>query len=120
MLGDRWRGTAHDRENENVAFVTLGTGVGAGIIVKGRLFSGVHGAAGEFGHLCVNPDDEALCSCGKPGCLEQYASATGLVRQAREEFVRRARSSSIAPSPPPTAPRTLRPPMQLPTPRLSP
>ena len=90
VLGDRWRGTAHDRENENVAFVTLGTGVGAGIIVKGRLFSGVHGAAGEFGHLCVNPDDEALCSCGKPGCLEQYASATGLVRQAREEFVNRA------------------------------
>lgn len=90
VLGDRWRGTAHDRENENVAFVTLGTGVGAGIIVKGRLFSGVHGAAGEFGHLCVNPDDEALCSCGKPGCLEQYASATGLVRQAREEFVSRA------------------------------
>lgn len=87
VLGDRWRGTSHDRQDENVAFVTLGTGVGAGIIARGRLFSGVHGAAGEFGHLCVNPDEEARCSCGKAGCLEQYASASGLVHHARAAFV---------------------------------
>ncbi|WP_157941081.1 ROK family protein [Rubneribacter badeniensis] len=83
VLGDRWRGTSHDRQCENVALVTLGTGVGAGVVVRGRLLSGVHGAAGEVGHLCVNPSEEERCSCGKAGCLEQYASATGLVRHAR-------------------------------------
>ena len=87
VLGDRWRGTSHNRRDENVAFITLGTGVGAGIIAKGRLFSGVHGAASEFGHLCVSTEEEARCSCGKAGCLEQYASAPGLVRLACEEFI---------------------------------
>ena len=58
VLGDRWRGTSHDRQCENVALVTLGTGVGAGVVVRGRLLSGVHGAAGEVGHLCVNPSEE--------------------------------------------------------------
>lgn len=87
VLGDRWRGTSHDRQDENVAFITLGTGVGAGIIAHGRLFSSVHGAAGEFGHLCVNPHEDRRCSCGKAGCLEQYASASGLVLHAREAFV---------------------------------
>lgn len=83
VLGDRWRGTSHERQCENVALVTLGTGAGAGVVVRGRLLSGVHGAAGEVGHLCVNPSEEERCSCGKAGCLEQYASATGLVRHAR-------------------------------------
>ena len=69
VLGDRWRGTSHDRQCENVALVTLGTGVGAGVVVRGRLLSGVHGAAGEVGHLCVNPSEEERCSCGKAGCL---------------------------------------------------
>lgn len=90
VLGDRWRGTSHDRAEDSVVFVTLGTGVGSGVIVKGKLLSGVHGAAGELGHLCVDPHEEKPCSCGKTGCLEQYASATGLVRMAREEFAERA------------------------------
>lgn len=83
VLGDWWRGTSHDRRCESVVLVTLGTGVGAGIVSGGRLLSGVHGAAGEVGHLCVDLSEEARCSCGKAGCLEQYASAAGLVRQAR-------------------------------------
>lgn len=86
VLGDRWLGASHNRQDENVAFITLGTGTGAGIVAHGRLFSGVHGAAGEFGHLFVNPNEEVRCACGKAGCLEQYASAAGLVHHAREAF----------------------------------
>lgn len=93
VLGDRWRGTSAGRNDENVAFVTLGTGVGAGIIAKGALLSGVHGAAGEIGHLCIDPDEEVPCSCGKTGCLEQYVGAPALVRTARREFVARAAES---------------------------
>lgn len=86
-LGDRWRGASHDRQDENVVFVTLGTGVGAGIVARGRLLSGAHGAAGEFGHLCVSQSEEARFPYGKAGCLEQYASASGLVHHARDAFV---------------------------------
>lgn len=67
----------------NVVFVTLGTGVGGGVIVDGRLLAGVHGAGGEIGHIKVRPEDTRVCGCGKTGCLEQYASATGLVRSAK-------------------------------------
>lgn len=91
VLGDRWRGTTRDCAYGNVVFVTLGTGVGSGIILENRLLAGVHGAAGEIGHLCVELEDGEPCSCGKIGCLEQYASATALVRHAREEFVAHAR-----------------------------
>lgn len=68
---------------QNVVFVTLGTGVGGGIIVDGKLLSGVHGAGGEIGHIKVKNDDESVCGCGKHGCLEQYASATGIVNSAK-------------------------------------
>ena len=64
-------------------FLTLGTGVGGGIVLSGHLWNGYNGAAGEFGHMLVNPNETELCSCGKRGCLEQYASATGLVRCMR-------------------------------------
>lgn len=67
----------------NVVFVTLGTGVGGGVIVDGRLLAGVHGAGGEIGHIKVRPGDARVCGCGKTGCLEQYASATGLVHSAK-------------------------------------
>lgn len=69
---------------KNVVFVTLGTGVGGGIIVDGKLLSGVHGAGGEIGHIKVKNHEEAICGCGKQGCLEQYASATGLVNSAKQ------------------------------------
>ena len=68
---------------QNVVFVTLGTGVGGGIIIDGKLLSGVHGAGGEIGHIKVKNGDESACGCGKHGCLEQYASATGIVNSAK-------------------------------------
>lgn len=68
---------------KNVVFVTLGTGVGGGVIVNGKLLSGVHGAGGEIGHIKVKNHEERTCGCGKRGCLEQYASATGIVNSAK-------------------------------------
>lgn len=83
-LGEMWQGGA--KGYENVVFVTLGTGVGGGIIVGGRLVSGVHGAGGEIGHIKVNDKETEPCGCGKRGCLEQYASATGIVREAKRRL----------------------------------
>ncbi len=71
---------------QNVCFITLGTGVGGGIIVDGKLLTGYHGAGGEIGHMKVRNDETDLCSCGKRGCLEQYASATGIVRLAKKRL----------------------------------
>lgn len=68
----------------DVVMVTLGTGVGGGIISGGKLITGSNGAAGEIGHITVNTEEAEKCNCGKCGCLEQYASATGLVRLARK------------------------------------
>ena len=90
-LGEMWQGSG--KGYENVVFVTLGTGVGGGIIVKERLLRGVHGTGGEIGHIKVNPDETVPCGCGKLGCLEQYASATGIVRMAEKLL-----SESDAPS----------------------
>lgn len=80
-LGEAFKGAAAGEEN--VVMLTLGTGVGGGIIVDGKMVSGVHGAGGELGHIVVNPDEELACNCGNHGCLEQYASATGVVRTAK-------------------------------------
>ena len=62
--------------------VTLGTGVGGGIIINGKMLAGVNGAGGEIGHMTIDLDEQDVCNCGKKGCLEQYASATGIVRLA--------------------------------------
>lgn len=67
---------------ENMVFVTLGTGVGGGIIVDGKLLEGAHGAGGEIGHIKINPQETERCGCGGCGCLEQYASATAIMRAA--------------------------------------
>jgi glucokinase len=80
-MGERWQGAGDN--DPNVTFVTLGTGVGGGIIADGRLLHGVAGSAGELGHITVQPGGY-LCTCGKRGCLEQYASATGVVHIARD------------------------------------
>ena len=64
----------------SMVLVTLGTGVGGGVIVNGKVIDGAHGAGGEIGHITVNPHETAVCGCGKRGCLEQYSSATGVVR----------------------------------------
>ena len=81
-LGEMWKGGAEGRTN--VIVVTLGTGVGGGIIVDGRILEGAHGAGGEIGHAHVEDAIHDPCGCGNCGCLEQVASATGIVRLARE------------------------------------
>ena len=92
-LGELWQGSG--KGYENVVFVTLGTGVGGGIIVNGKLLRGGHGAGGEIGHVKVNPDETESCGCGKKGCLEQYASATGVVRTARRILAASEKPSSL-------------------------
>ena len=77
-LGEIWMGAA--KGAKNAVMVTLGTGVGGGVVVNGKVIDGVHGAGGEIGHITVNPHETAVCGCGKRGCLEQYSSATGVVR----------------------------------------
>lgn len=80
-LGERWVGAGEN--NPDVVFMTLGTGVGGGIIADGNLIHGVAGAGGEIGHIIVEPQNGFLCTCGSYGCLETVASATGVVKVAR-------------------------------------
>ena len=79
-LGECWQGAGC----ENMVFVTLGTGVGGGIVSGGRIIAGVHGAGGEIGHITLCPEETIPCNCGKCGCAEQYLSATGIVRLAKD------------------------------------
>lgn len=81
VLGENWKGAGN--QSENLIALTLGTGVGGGIIANGTILNGVNGTAGEIGHITVDPDGYP-CNCGKNGCLETIASATGIVRQAME------------------------------------
>jgi glucokinase len=83
-LGESWKGAAAG--NGDIIMVTLGTGVGGGIVVNGKILDGVVGAGGEIGHIFVNPNETETCGCGKKGCLEQYASATGIVRLAKRHL----------------------------------
>ena len=83
-LGEMWLGAG--KGHKDLIMVTLGTGVGGGVIVNGQPLTGAHGAGGEIGHLCVNYEEEEHCGCGKQGCLEQYASATGIARLARKRL----------------------------------
>ena len=79
-LGEMWQGGG--KGYTNIIMVTLGTGVGGGIIIDGKMLSGVNGAGGEIGHIQVNDNETEVCGCGRKGCLEQYTSATGIVRMA--------------------------------------
>ena len=81
-LGEMWQGGG--KGYQDVVMVTLGTGVGGGIIVDGKIVAGAHGAGGEIGHITMNPHETEVCGCGRKGCLEQYSSATGLARLARQ------------------------------------
>mgnify|MGYP003314196031 CR=1 FL=1 len=81
-LGEMWKGGGEG--TKNLIMATLGTGVGGGIIIDGKIVTGSHGAGGEIGHACINPDETEKCNCGNKGCLEQYASATGIVRIAKQ------------------------------------
>lgn len=83
-LGEMWKGGGLGFKN--LVMVTLGTGVGGGIIINGRVVVGANGAGGEIGHICVNTEETERCGCGKQGCLEQYASATGVVRLAKKKL----------------------------------
>jgi len=81
-MGEMWLGAA--RGCRDVVSVTLGTGVGGGVILKGEWWRGAEGSAGEIGHTTVDPFSELKCKCGNTGCLELFASATAIVRMARE------------------------------------
>ena len=80
-LGEKWLGAA--KHVDDMIMLTLGTGVGGGIVLEGRIWHGMTGMAGEFGHMTVEPEGPP-CGCGNRGCVEQYASATAVVRMARE------------------------------------
>ncbi|GLI84278.1 glucokinase [Rossellomorea marisflavi] len=83
-LGEMWKGAGNGAKD--LVCVTLGTGVGGGVITKGEIVHGIRGAGGELGHITVVPEGGYSCNCGKTGCLETVASATGVVRVAREKL----------------------------------
>ena len=84
-MGELWRGSA--RGHRSMVMVTIGTGLGGGVVVNGDVVDGAFGAGGEIGHMCVNPAEERTCGCGRRGCLEQYASATGVVSNYLRVYV---------------------------------
>lgn len=92
-LGEMWQGGA--KGSKDVIVVTLGTGVGGGIIVDGKIVAGFNGAGGEIGHITVNRDEIEACNCGQYGCLEQYASATGVVRLAKRKLAKSDEETSL-------------------------
>lgn len=92
-MGEKWLGAG--REVEHMAMYTLGTGVGGGLIFNGRLWHGMTGMAAELGHFNIFPDGQP-CGCGSRGCLEQYASATAVVRMANEAVARNEASEELA------------------------
>lgn len=83
-LGEMWLGGGQG--HRNMIMVTLGTGVGGGVIINGECVVGKHGAGGEIGHVCVDYEETETCGCGRTGCLEQYASATGITRLAKRRL----------------------------------
>ena len=94
-LGEMWKGGGAGQKN--MVMVTLGTGVGGGVIVGGKVITGSHGAGGEIGHVCVNYEETDTCGCGNRGCLEQYASATGIVRLAKKKLANETRKTMLDP-----------------------
>ena len=92
-LGEMWQGGA--KGSKDVIMVTLGTGVGGGIIVDGKIVAGYNGAGGEIGHITVNNDEIEPCNCGQYGCLEQYTSATGIVRMAKRKLAKTQDETSL-------------------------
>ncbi len=92
-LGEMWKGAAQG--TTDAIMITLGTGVGAGVIVAGQIVAGFHGSGGEIGHIIVNEDEIEPCNCGQYGCLEQYSSATGIVRMAKRKLAKSAEPSTL-------------------------
>lgn len=92
-LGELWQGAG--KGAKNIVMVTLGTGIGGGVIIDGNIVAGATGAGGEIGHLPVNDDETLVCGCGKKGCLEQYASATGVVTLTKRALEASEQLSSL-------------------------
>lgn len=100
-LGEMWQGGG--KGYSNIVMITLGTGVGGGVIVDGKIVSGNKGAGGEIGHIIVNENETECCGCGQKGCLEQYASATGIVRMAEKKLQESSAESTLRECKPLTA-----------------
>ncbi len=92
-LGEMWKGGG--KGHKNMVAVTLGTGVGGGIIIDGRILTGSTGAGGEIGHIHVEDNETEACGCGNKGCLEQYTSATGVVRLAKRRLAEDDKTSVL-------------------------
>ena len=92
-LGEMWKGGGQG--SRDLVVVTLGTGVGGGIISDGRVLTGAVGAGGEIGHIHVNDSETERCNCGNQGCLEQYASATGITRLAGRKLAQSSQESLL-------------------------
>lgn len=92
-LGEMWKGGGQG--SSDLIVVTLGTGVGGGIIVDGKILTGATGAGGEIGHIHVEDNESETCGCGNMGCLEQYASATGVTRLANRKLKESEKESSL-------------------------
>ena len=92
-LGEAWKGGAEGYDD--VVVVTLGTGIGGGVIVKGKVLVGSTGAGGEIGHIHIQDGEPETCGCGNHGCFEQYGSATGIVRLANRRLAKDDKASSL-------------------------
>lgn len=92
-LGELWKGGGMGYKN--LIMVTLGTGVGGGLIYNSKIINGSNGAGGEIGHIYVNYEEPDVCGCGNRGCLEQYSSATGIVRVGKQILARDERASVL-------------------------
>lgn len=92
-LGEMWKGAGCGYDS--IVMVTLGTGIGGGIIVDGRILTGSMGAGGEIGHIHVQDGETEACGCGNYGCIEQYASATGIVRLAKRRLAASKADSAL-------------------------
>jgi len=92
-LGELWQGNA--KGEDNIITITLGTGVGGGIIVNGKIINGENGVAGEIGHIIVDPQGKT-CNCGRRGCLETIASATGIVNEAKQIMKKKSHSQLVS------------------------
>lgn len=92
-MGESFAGAG--KEAQSIVMVTLGTGVGGGIIIDGKILAGHTGGGGEIGHINVNEEEEEACGCGNHGCLEQYASATGIARMARKYLADSDKESAL-------------------------
>lgn len=92
-LGECWKGGGQG--HSTMVLATLGTGIGGGIVIDGKVLSGAHGAGGEIGHIPMNPEETELCGCGKKGCAEQYGSATGIARMAKKAMEKSDKPSAL-------------------------